>query len=167
MKAGKSPVHASANWEFLRGLHRVWSDSIALTGRRSPTKSQIDDEAKDAWALSAISRMTQNVENGDTRLSRIARTFPEVREGLEESDNYNRQLSAGRKYSRTSPSAVADDLSKARAAKPFEAMSSLFMAAEAKAPVADSGKAASSTKSKQPQAGSEDERNRMAEPSCQ
>jgi hypothetical protein len=46
-------------------------------------------------------------------------------------------------------------------------MSSLFMAAEAKAPVADSGKAASSTKSKQPQAGSEDERNRMAEPSCQ
>lgn len=94
MVDGKKPVHGSANWEFLKGLHEAWSESIKLSEKRLASKEYVDKNAKDAWALSVISRMIQNEENEGKRRKLIEGKFPEIREILDGNDKYAAQLAA-------------------------------------------------------------------------
>lgn len=94
MLAGKKPVHPSANWEFLKSLHESWSGSISLSGKRLAAKEYIDGNAKDAWALSVISRMAQGEENEEKRRNLIKEKFAEIREGLNGGDKYAERLAS-------------------------------------------------------------------------
>ncbi|MCX6907394.1 MAG: hypothetical protein NTY01_05065 [Verrucomicrobia bacterium] len=94
MVAGKKPVHPSANWEFLKSLHESWSVSIGLCGKRLAAKEYIDGNAKDAWALSVISRMAPGEENEEKRRKLIDEKFAEIREGLGGGDKYAERLAA-------------------------------------------------------------------------
>lgn len=88
MMVGKKPTHPSANWEFLKGLHEAWSESIKLSGKRLASKEYVDRNVKDAWALSVISRMIESEPSEEKRRELIAGKFPEVREILAGTDRY-------------------------------------------------------------------------------
>ncbi len=132
MVAGKKPVHASANWEFLKGLHEAWSESIKLSGKRLASKEYVDKNVKDAWALSVISRMIQDEQNEERRRELIAGKFPEVREILEGSDKYAAQVAAkkdalGKKRAQAAQTVV----SQGRPAKPSKPTPSMTLLAKA------------------------------------
>jgi hypothetical protein len=130
MTVGKKPVHASANWEFLKGLHEAWSESITLSGKRLSSKEHIDRNAKDAWALSVISRMIQNEGNEAERRELIAGKFSEIREILGSNDKYAGQVMAKKDAAEKKRSATAA-LSKGQASKSPGLTSSVNMLAKA------------------------------------
>ncbi|MBI5685685.1 MAG: hypothetical protein HZC54_11450 [Verrucomicrobia bacterium] len=144
MVAGKSPVHASANWEFLKGLHEAWSDSIKLSGKRLTSKEYIDKNAKDAWALSVISRMIQNEVNEEKRRELIAGKFSEIREGLASSDKYAEQVAGKRgvsekKRSKAAQTRAAAEPGKDREGKPSAPTSPVTTRAKASVAASKAG----------------------------
>lgn len=130
MTAGKKPIHASANWEFLKGLHEAWSESITLSGKRLASREHIDRNAKDAWALSVISRMIQNEGNEQERRELIAGKFSEIREILGSNDKYARQLMAKKEAADRNRSTAAAS-KKEQTSKPPAVAASVSMMAKA------------------------------------
>ena len=137
MASGKKPVHASANWEFLRGLHEAWSTSIGLSGKRLGAKDRIDGNAKDVWALSVISRMVQDEGSAEKRQQLITEKFLEIKHILEHSDRTDEQLSARNrrdqenKRSKADQMAATTGLGKTPAVLPFgKAASGAILAGE-------------------------------------
>jgi hypothetical protein len=130
MTAGKKAIHASANWEFLKGLHEAWSESITLSGKRLVSKEYVDRNAKDAWALSVISRMIQNEGNEEERRDLIAGKFSEIREILGSNDKYARQLIAKKEAADKNRSTAAA-MKKEQTSKPPPVVVSVSMMAKA------------------------------------
>jgi hypothetical protein len=80
MTFGRNPIHASANWHFLRALHDYWARTCVLSGH-STHVDDIEDNAQDAWALAVIQEIAKNSDEKD-RARVIAETFQPVKRGL-------------------------------------------------------------------------------------
>jgi len=125
MTRGQKPIHASVNWDFLKGAHEVWSASVALSGKHLAMKPYIDGNVGDAWALLIISQMARDKESEEERRKLIEDNYSEIKEFLERAHKFAEQLSvrkrngAGKRPSETTKTVVLTSLNKGSVKKTF------------------------------------------------
>jgi autotransporter-associated beta strand protein len=125
MTRGRKPVHASVNWDFLKGAHEVWSASVALSGKHSTMKRHIDENVGDAWALLIISQMAREKESEEERRKLIEDNYSEIKDFLDREHKFVERLAdakrsrAGKKPSETTPAVARAAANKDSARKPF------------------------------------------------
>lgn len=81
MSVGYPPLHATANWRFLRELYRIGHWASRLSGDLFVPHYPLNDEAHDAWALGVLWEVTGET-NEAKRRAYVAEMLPTLRESL-------------------------------------------------------------------------------------